>query len=299
MVVNQVCILFLMILIGFCLRKKQLLNTELNNGLVSLLLTVTVPFTIINSFLHIKYSVTVLHQMAIAFGGVVFIHFLATLLGWLFFRRYPAQTRNILWFAVIFSNSGFMGLPVLESLYGKPGVFYGSIYIVVFNLLVWTLGVYLFEGKMDLKSLKQALLNPAIIAVAIGFILFAFSIKPLTAIATTLEMVAGTTTPLSMIVIGSMLADLKLAEFFDGLTVYYGSLARLLIVPLMGLPIFRLMGLPVNIYRVILMTAAMPVGTMTAILAEKYGADTSLASRLVVISTALSILTIPLISLLI
>ena len=192
-----------------------------------------------------------------------------------------------------------MGLPVLECIYGKPGVFYGSIYVMVFNIMVWTLGVYLFDGKMDRRGLKQALLNPSIVAVAIGFVLFGFSIKLLPAIRATLEMVAGTTTPLSMIVIGSMLAELQLTEVFNDWTVYYGSLARLIILPLIALPLFRLMGLPLHISRIILASAAMPVATMTAILAEKYGADTSLASRLVVISTALSIITLPLVSLII
>jgi malate permease and related proteins len=157
-----------------------------------------------------------------------------------------------------------------------------------------TLGVMIMNGKKELKIVK-ALTNPAIVAVLAGSILFFFSIKLPLPIFKTLDMVGSITTPLSMIVIGSMLAELNFQELFNDFSVYYSAVARLLIIPLGAALILNLCGIEHNLLRICIIAAAMPAGTMTAILAKKYNQNTLLASRIVFISTVLSILTLPII----
>jgi predicted permease len=295
MLIQQVIILFILILIGFVLKKTGLLNDVLNRGLTDLLLTICVPFTIFTSFLHIQISPAVLMNMAIALFCAFFVQCFAAVLGKLLYIKYPAKTGKILLLSAVFSNCGFMGLPVLLGIYGKEGVFYGSIYIVVYNLLIWTMGIKVIRGKMNSGSARELILNPAIIAVISGFIFFFFSIKLPAPVFTALDLTGGMTTPVSMFVIGSMLAEINFIQLIKGWTVYLGCAVRLLAVPLLVFPIFMIMGLPEGIFKIILTSAAMPVGAMVAIFADKYDGDTRLASRLVVISTALSIFTLPLV----
>ena len=293
---NQVIILFLLMLTGFIARKKHLLNNEVNAGITEILLNITVPFMIVTSF-NLKFSPDIFHNVVILFWSAVFIHIFSAVIGLVLFRKYSEQDRKILKFVIIFSNTGFMGLPVLGSLFGQMGVFYGSIYVVVFNIFVWTLGVKIFTGK-EVKILK-ALTNPALIGVLIGSILFFFSIQLPVPIYKTLDMIGAMTTPLSMMVIGSMLADIRPKELFAGWPVYYGSMIRLMIIPLLMALILRPFGISEHLLKICLTSTAMPAATMTAIFAEKYNGNTILASRIVFISTALSLLTIPLIVLLI
>ncbi|HBE76173.1 MAG TPA: AEC family transporter [Firmicutes bacterium] len=292
-VTNQVLILFLLMIVGFIIRKCNVLNNSLNDGISELLINVAVPFSIIVSF-NITFSVKILHNIAIAFLVSVFIHLFAVLISRVLYFRYHRDIRKILVFATIFDNSGFMGLPVLGSLFGPMGIFYGSIYVVTFNLFVWTLGVMILNGKKELHIVK-AFTNPALVAVLVGFILFFFSIKLPVTIFKTLDMIGSLSTPLSMVVIGSMLAELNFRALLNDFSVYYSTMARLLIVPLGVAFILKFCGIEPHLLKVCIMAGAMPAGTMTAILAKKYNANTLLASRIVFMSTAFSILTIPLV----
>jgi predicted permease len=289
---NQVLMLLLLMLIGFIVRKCRILNDELNDGISELLINVAIPFSILVSF-NIAFSSKILHNTLIVFGVSVFIHFFAAFIGLILFFRYHWDTRKILLFATIFDNIGFMGLPVLGSLFGKMGVFYGSIYVVTYNLFVWTLGVMIMNGKKELNAIK-AFTNPALVAVLAGSILFFFSIKLPLPIFKTLDMVGSITTPLSMIVIGSILAELNLKELFGDFSVYYSTVARLLIVPLGMAFILKFCGIEPYLLKISVIAGAMPAGTMTAILAKKYNGNTLLASRIVFMSTAFSLFTIPL-----
>jgi predicted permease len=293
---NQVTILFLLMLVGFIARKKHILNNELNSGITEILINITVPFMIVSSF-NLRFSPSIFHYALILFLAAVFVHVFSAIIGLVLYIKYPKSERKILLFSTIFSNTGFMGLPVLGSLFGPLAVFYGSMYVVVFNIFVWTLGVKIFTGK-DVKLIK-AFTNPALVGVLLGSILFFFSIKLPVPVIKTVDMIGATTTPLSMLVIGSMLADTKPKELFAGLPVYYGTLARLLIIPLIMVYLLRFLGISGHLLKICITSTAMPVATMTAIFAEKYNGDVILASRLVFISTALSLLTIPFVVMLI
>jgi predicted permease len=294
---NQIVILFLLMFVGFIARKKHLLNNELNAGIIELLLNIIIPFMIITSF-NLKFSPVIFHNAIILFCCAVFAHIFSALLSLVLYFKYPEPDRKILKFVTTFSNTGFMGLPVLGSLFGPLGVFYGSIYVAIFNIFVWTLGVKIFTGKDRLKILK-AFTNPALIGVLLGSILFFFSLQLPAPLFKTLDLIGSMNTPLSMIIIGSMLAEIKFKELFAGLPVYYGTTIRLVIVPLMVAFLLRLFGVQEYLLKICIISTAMPVATTTAIFAKKYNGNTRLASRLIFISTALSLLTIPLIVLLV
>ncbi|NLY88675.1 MAG: AEC family transporter [Firmicutes bacterium] len=294
-IINQVTVLFLLMMIGFYTTKRGILTAAIIEGFSSFLLNVSLPFMVITAF-HMEFSRDMLRDAGLVFLISTALH-LSTLLGSRFlFRRYPPDRQKILRLVMIFSNCGFMGFPILDSIYGKAGVFFGSIYVVVFNIFFWTAGVALFTGVKDIRAIKTALKNPGILAVGVGLPIFIFSLPIPSPVYTTLDMVGSMTTPLAMIIVGSLLANLKLKEVFAEPSVYYATLLRLIILPILTMGIMRLLGFGGLVLQVMVTTMAMPAATTTVILAEMYGDDggnPEYASRIVFISTILSMITIP------
>lgn len=292
-VINQVIILFLLIFVGFLIRKLNILTLDLNKGLSDFLLYVTLPFSIIVSF-NIPFSKTMFSNAGIVLLISLAIHIFAIFTSKFLFSKYPPGVNKVLRAAIIFSNCGFMGFPILNGIYGAQGIFYGSFYVLTYNILIWTVGVRIFTGNRGANVWKQAL-NPAVLAVIVGLVLFVFSIKLPTPIFKTLEMVGSMTTPLSMIIIGSMLTEIKLSEIFAGFSIFYVSIIRLLILPLVVILFPALLGVKGIVLGVPGLATAMPIGALVAVFAEKHDADALLASRAVFLSTLLSIVTIPVI----
>jgi len=283
--------------IGFAAKKKEIINEAAGKKLSELLLMITTPAMIVSSF-QFKYSKEMLINVLLVLGFAIAAHVLSLFLGKMLYRKYPDNTKNVLKFITIFSNCGFMGFPLLESLYGKTGVFYGSIYVATYNLFVWTVGVMIFSGKRDADGIKRAMVNPGIIAVFVGMILFIFSLKLPFPVAKALDMVGSMTSPLAMLVIGSILAGVNFKSFLSGFPLYYGTAVRNVFLPLMTFTALKFMGFTGVVFGVCVAVMAMPAGANAAIFAEMYDGDSLFASKVVAFSTLFSIVTIPLIMML-
>ncbi|HWQ73455.1 MAG TPA: AEC family transporter, partial [Desulfitobacteriaceae bacterium] len=167
-----------------------------------------------------------------------------------------------------------------------------------YNILTYTLGEMLFTDNKDFKAFKKSLINPGNIAVLIGLLLFIFSIKLPYQIQATLDTIGGTTTPLSMLIVGSMLAEIEVKELFKGFELYYGSFIRLVAVPLLVYGFLKIIGVSGMDLGIPVLIAAMPAAANSVIFATRYGGDSEFASRMIFITTVLSAITIPLILLL-
>ena len=217
--INQVMVLFIIMAVGFYAKKKKFLNGIVDKGLSDLLLNITLPFMIVASF-NMQYEAEMVSNAQKIFIYSFVIHIGLIFISKIFFFKLPKNKEQVFRFITIFSKVGFMGYPVLESIYGGVGVFYAAIFNIAFNLLVWTVGVVLYTGEKDFKSMRKAITNPALIAVVIGLILFVFSIKLPLPIQTSLKLVGSTTTPISMIIIGSMLAEMQFKNIFSDFSIY-------------------------------------------------------------------------------
>lgn len=292
--INQVIVLFIIMMVGFYAKKKKFLNNTVDTGLTELLINITLPFMIVSSF-NIKYEPEMISNAQKILLYSFYIHISLIFISKLFFFKFSKSKQQVFRFITIFSNVGFMGYPVLESIYGGTGVFYAAIFNIAFNILVWTVGVMLFTGEKDFKSMRKALANPALIAVIIGLIIFVFSITLPSPIATSLKLVGSTTTPISMIIVGSMLAEMQFKTAFSDVSVYYATFVRLLIVPIIVYVLLKLLKVDDLLLNICVILQAMPAAVMAPILAEKYGGDSLLASRCVFITTIVSGITIPII----
>ena len=291
-VINQVLILFLIIGVGYYGRKRNIINGEINKGLNKILLELTLPMMIVSSFDYTFSSEIMINIVKIFIYSLV-IHIFLIIISILPYIKFDKDKRDILRFITIFSNCGFMGYPVLGSIYGKIGILYASIFNIPSNIFMWSFGVMLFSKNKKSKGLKNILLNPGILAVFIGVFLFIFSIKLPKPIYSTLKSVGDVTTPLSMIIIGAMIGDISFKKVFKEISIYYASFIRLVLVPLTIYFILNMLDVDFMVRNVVVIVEAMPAAALSAIFAQAYNKKHEFASQAVFITTLLSVITIP------
>ncbi len=290
-VINQVVSMVLMMGVGAFLRKKQHLNDVVMKAFTDLLLSICLPFMIIYSF-NIEYSKEILDSGLIMLGCALLIHVFLILLSQLLFFKFAITKRYVLHFSTIFSNCAFIGYPLAASLYGQLGVFYTAIFNICYTLFAFSYGIMLFTGKTNLKSL---IVNPPLLSTILGIFIFLFSIKMPQGVLMTLHSIGNMTTPISMFIIGAMLADIRIKEAFKGLDVFYLSLVKLILAPILS----YLLLLPLiddkTVLTVAVIMVAMPTGSLCGVFAEKFNRNKSLASRCTFLTTIFSVVTIPVI----
>lgn len=297
-ILNQVIVLFFIMLVGYGARKKDIINVETNKGLAQLLLNITLPAMIIVSF-NYSFSKDMLFKAGVLLLVSTIIHVFLAIISKPLYCKFPKNVNGILRFITVFSNCGFMGYPIIGSVYGKLGIFYTAIFNIPFNVLMFTWGVLFFTGKKNFKSLGREIISPSLVSIFIGLLIFIFSIKLPFPIFKTLDLIGSTTTPLSMMVVGSMIAEIDIKNVFRGVEIYYGALVRLVLTPMVVLVVLKFLGAKGMYLGIPVLITAMPAAANTAIMAEKYNVDSLLASRFVFVTTILSAITIPLIILLI
>lgn len=298
-VFEQILVLFLILVVGYISRRVNIIDDRMTKGLSNMLLKLALPALIIDS-LQQSFSRALLKQSGQILIISLFVYAASCLLAFFFTKlvKAPSSQIGVLRFAILFSNVGFMGYPVVQAVFGREALFYAAVYNLPFNLLVFTLGILVINLGSDngRKIHWRMFVNPALISVLIGFILFVFSIRLPGAVATTVKDVGALTTPLSMIMIGALLSNSDPRQVFGNWRVYAVSLVRLLIIPLGVWAVLRVFVSQPIMVGVPTIIAAMPVAANTAILAEEYDANPQLASQVVFISTLLSIVTIPLLA---
>jgi predicted permease len=291
-VIKQILSLFLIIIVGFYGRKKNIIDETLTKGFSKLLIEITTPLLIISSF-SFSANASMEGNIIKAFIYSLAIFIITPLFIKILLIKVDKRKRNILQFAMVFSNCGFMGFPIAESVFGQEGVIYASIFNLFFSFFVWTYGVMLFTEAHDVKEIKKVFKNPGIIAVFIGIFLMVFSIKIPVVLLGTMKMVGGLTTPISMLIIGSLLATTNFKLAFQDISLYYGTIIKLLIIPGVLYLIAAIFHETSIVIKCLILMQAMPAGAMTTIFAENFDKEKEYAVMIVSFSTAISILTIP------
>ena len=288
--------LFMILFAGFVSRKSGVIDQHVTKGLSSLLIKVTLPAMIFTS-MQKEFSSELLRESflitALSFGvyGMYFI--LALLTGVLLGE--DKKDTGVYQFAIIFSNVGFIGFPVLSSVFGQDSIFYAAMFNIPFHFFVFTLGVYLMTRghSEDAEFDWKLFLSPGIVATVAGFIFFVFSLKLPLIIYDPLKFVGDVTVPLSMITVGSMLTEVNHKELVAGWRVYFICLMRLAVLPAIVFFFVRLFtSNPIMVFVPVVL-AAMPVAVNAPLIANEYKGNALLASRLMFVSTLLSLLTLP------
>jgi len=305
-VLIQTTILFVLILIGYIIKKIKVISDELVQGLSSFIINVTLPMMIIASMNYEFSKEMMINSVLILALGIV-SYAIAILLANIFTRIFHVDEpqKGVYKFLLLLSNTGFMGFPVLNALYGSEGIFYGAIFNILFNIVLWTIGIdvvtrYQYEGKKKATHntkhrLKKLIVNPGIISVIIGLIVFISPVKLPMLILSPIKLVGDTTTPLAMMVVGALLADVKIGDMFTNYRLYIISAIRLIILPTILVFIFSFFKLPHIVSGIVVVLSGMPSAANVAIFAKNYNSDYKLASQGVFITTMLNMATVPLI----
>ena len=286
--------LFALLAVGLLLRKVGLFNETAKTLLTDLVLYVTLPCSIILSF-QMDIKAELLGSLSIIFLISIGVQVICYLLTRLTFLKVDPDKRSVLHYGILVSNAGFLGLPIAGELFGATGLMYASIYLIPQRVVMWTAGLSIFSPAAVNKkqAARKVILHPCMVAVYVGLILMLTRL-PIPAFARmTLTSLGGCTTALSMLLIGSLFGEMKREHLHIDRNLVQFSFLRLVLIPLVSLVIGQLLGIDSLLIGVGVILAAMPGGSSTVILASKYGRDTTYASKLVIISTMLSLVSIP------
>lgn len=294
-VTMRVLMLFILMAAGFICDRWQVIDRKGISGLNSYVLYFAQPCLIVASMQR-PADPALLGQLGLIFVLGCVTMGVSGVIGLGLFVKEPAERRCVLANLCLASNCGFMGYPVITAALGDDALIYAVIFVAAFYLMCWTLGTFAFAGAKAI-SIKELVTNPTLIAVALGLLLFLTGWRLPGFLSGGLTMLGDTTTPVALFVIGSRLNGLKKEHLTDQ-SMFIVCGLRLIALPLL-VYCLRWLGLPTMVVDVLFLATAMPCASLTAMQAELYHCDADLASRGVAFSTVLSLVTIPLMVLLI
>ncbi len=292
---------FIIILPGYILKRAGILTKEHTEGMSSLITHVTYPCLVINA-MQMEFSMRVLNNckyVVLIFMGVILVCMALSKLV-VKLVKLPASRSSMLAFMLVFGNTGFVGLPVLNGLFGSEAVFYGALCDASYDVFMFTIGVSLIQSsaaggeKRKWKETLKGILNPCFFGVIIGLTLYVCRITLPEIIGGPVQSVGAVTGPLAMMIVGSHLGDLNLKKLFMEKHAYLVCFLKLMISPIVALVLVKLIiGTGSLLASVLVLQAAMPVAMCCVIFSEQYKADVNFATQGVLLSTVLCIFTIP------
>ena len=298
MVVFQTMLkLFLLLILGFVLFKCHIFDEYTNKKISALIVNVASPMLIISSIAGVEGSNKSIVFLMIGACILMYIGFI--ILGKIINRIFPFPKKDwpVYECMVVFANTGFMGYPVLLDVFGQEAVFYASLIHMAFNFFVYTYAIMcLTKGDdSEFKLNFKQLLTPGIILIFVGIFIYLFDIQLPSVLMDTINSVGSLTAPLSMMMIGSSLAVYPIKDSFTDWRSYVFAFVRLMIVPFVTMIMCRLLHIDAYYANITIITNAMPVGSMVLMLATQYNANVKIVTRNIVVSTLLSVITIPIV----
>ena len=292
-VAQNVLALFILIGAGFCCQRFKLLNDAAVKACANLVLYIATPCVIIKSCIR-EFDASLLMGFLITVAVAFVNHVILIVIAHRCFRDKDEGRRRVLRFATVFSNAGYMGIPLQQAILGDEGVFYCAAYVIVFNIMVWTYGAVCMSGDKRALAPKKLLFNPGIIGVSIGMVLFLLSIPVPTPVVDAIGHLATLNTPLPMIIVGYYIAQTDILDALKDKQSYLCIALRLIGVPLLALGGLLLVGVRGTLLTSCMICICAPVATATTMFSTRYERDTLLSVNLVSISTLLALATMPL-----
>ena len=290
--------MFLMILIGAGMRKIQIVTTEGRRSMTNLVVNLILPSNILYAFS--KADASAFRSMLVVVAMAFLIQLAWYLLSRVLWRGMDESRRGVMRYAFQFSNCGYLGNPVIEGLYGAPGLVYASVFLLPVRLFMWSVGLECFQkGAGSLrKTIERALTHPCVVATILGVVWMFFPVGLPDFLYNTISGFNQCLTPMTMLVIGFIMAETDLKKMFCK-DLFVITVLRLLLQPLAVLAACRLLNLEILVAEVVTVLVSMPVANTTALLASQHDCDYTFASNVVVFTTLVSMITIPLYSLLV
>ncbi len=289
----QMLALLVMIAAGVIAAKGKMLDTHTNAKMSTMIVNIFNPMLILSSAAGAVGQVP-LQRILLVFGialGMFLFFILAGMVLTRFFSKDPIQ-RKIYQLMFVFSNLGFIGIPVVSSVLGAEYVVYVSQFLLIYNLVFYTYGRTLMRGRFNLAALRS-LINPGNIACVLAMVLVLANIQLPGFLHTAVDYLGGAASPLALVSVGFTLANANVKEIFGDKKLYLFTLIKLLVLPVILLPLLRLLPVDDGLAAVCLVMFGMPVGSMPLMLITERGLDGRTCTAAVIMSTILCVFTVP------
>ncbi len=290
----QMAILFIILATGYAANKFKIMTPDSDKLLSKLVINITMPCTILSSVLSEQAEITGLdavYFMLLSLGTYLLVFIIVVPLPRLL--RAPKSDCGLYRFMVVFGNVGFMGFPVIQSIFGAGAVFYVSLFNIAFSVLCFSIGIIMVSGKGTKLKLKL-LINPTMTVSLLAVLIFYTKLPVPEILKDTINLMGRMTTPSAMLIIGSTLACISIKEVFSGFRIYIMTFVKLLVVPALTWLLLSLFVTDRLMLGVLVALSAMPTATNATMLSMEYGGNEQLASKGVFLTTLFSIGTMPL-----
>jgi len=289
--VEKIIEMFIIIAVGAVIFKLGIIDRDANKKMSGLLLKVVAPAMILMSY-QMEFRMELLQGLMMTGLLSLVTSLIAIVLSSVLIRRgHPnAEVERM---AVVYSNCGFIGIPLIQGLLGTEGVFFMTAYLTVFNMLIWSHGLMLMCGVSSIGTVLKNLVQPATVAIILGLLFFVLHIEIPEVAANPLSFIGNMNTPLAMLVAGGNLADSNLVAALKRPRTYRISFLKLIAIPLAALAALVLAGAGQSVSLTVLVAVSCPTGAMGTMFAMQYGKDSNYAAELFAVTTILSMVTMP------
>lgn len=291
--INQIVVMFLIIIVGVIAHKVKLIDIQTNKKLSELVLMLVNPFVIFVSYQR-EFDTRLLTGLLVSLLLAVITHLVSILVATVVLRKSKQEADlAIERFAIIYTNCGFIGIPLVNGILGSEGVFYITAFMTIFNLTVWTHGFISMNGKSDGRTIIEAILSPSVIATVLGFLCFVTRIQLPSIMVEAMRFIGNMNTPLAMLVAGVTMAQTNIFKALGKRRIYYIAAFKLILIPIAMLLIFR----PFPIDRVVLLTSVLATACPTAatinLFSLRYDKNYRYAAELFAVATLFCMGSIP------
>ena len=285
--------ILIMIALGFTLRKLKIIDEHIQKGLSNVLLYAALPMSILASSGYERTQD--LTQAMLLMAGISIVYYAISLITMYFISKkltFNDKKRRVFVTMSVFANTGFLGFPLMEALYGQKGLLLAVVYNMAYNIFMYSFGVHMLSGEVG--DFKKMILNPVSLASVVAIIIFISPFKIPIIVETPIKDIGALTVPLSMIIVGSGLAPIPIRRILSDYSAYLVSFFRLLFWP--ALMIVGMLFLPIDpqTKAIAVLMTALPCGSMNVIFSEKYDCEPEFAARTVVQSMVLMSISLPL-----
>ncbi len=288
---GQILVMLLLMAVGYACFRLEYIDNVGAVQLSNVLNRIVAPSVIINSFQR-DFEPSLAQALLLSLVCAFLYFFLAMAVARLFFRNVPDKADKR--FCVVFTNCGFMSLPLLDVLFGSYGLFLGSAFIVVNNIFLWSYGVDQLSKDVSFSQrLRSMLLNPGTVSLAIGLVLFLTPVSLPPSLSQTVAYMASLNTPVAMLVLGVFLAQCNLRDCFTDSAVYRVTAISLLVLPLLCMGLYLLLPIDETIKAALMICVSAPVAMASPMFAQVYGTNYLFSTKAVAVSTLLSVFSIP------
>ncbi|MDF2485477.1 MAG: putative rane protein [Herbinix sp.] len=309
--INQIMIIFIIIAVGIICYKVKLIDEATNSKLSNILLMLVNPMVIFVAYQR-EFSSELLEGLLISLLLSIVTHVVGILIASLLIKKKKRENLRIDNVVIkkyvvnpdaeveriqcIYSNVGFMGIPIVNGIFGTEGVFYVTASITIFNVFLWTHGVIMMSGSREwnIKSMLKKLLSPSIIAIVIGLLCFLFQLMVPKVIYQAFSYIANINTPFAMLIAGVTIGRTNIFKILVKRRIYYVTLIKLIIIPMLLLFIFSRFAIDEKVFITAVIMAAAPSATTGILFAIKYEKDSVLAAEILTVTTLLCAFSIPL-----